>query len=102
VGARDGNLYRHRFIPTFQRFVASHDTVWSIPDEESINVLQQVWDTVYKNKIPHVVEYNDAVFQTVAHPLLTKKSDLTPYVLLGNPTNLRMAREFWVPCNSIH
>jgi len=74
-------MYRRRFIPTYQCFVASHDTVWSIPDAEAVEVMQKILDKVYKKQIVHVVEFNDAVFQTVTQPLtMQPESKLILYV----------------------
>ena len=37
---------------------------WNFTDEDVVDVLQQIWDIIYKN-IPYVVEQKDAVFAAV-------------------------------------
>ena len=49
------------FIPTFLWWVRRQPDLWNLPDDDVIDISQQIWDVLYRN-IPYQVQQKDAIF----------------------------------------
>ena len=72
-GCQTGDAWRHAFVPTYLWWVATRLDPWCLDDDEAIEAMQAIWDTIYDTKdtkIVHVVTLNDAVCSIVNKPIL--------------------------------
>ena len=70
-GAKERNIWRRVFIPTYAIFVANYPDPWTIKDTDAVVALQHVWDAVYVDGqnaagIPFKVAFHDCVFSIVS------------------------------------
>ncbi|KIJ05198.1 hypothetical protein PAXINDRAFT_159125, partial [Paxillus involutus ATCC 200175] len=54
-GCLTANVWRRVYISALAHFAAGYQDPWTIHDEDFKNVLQLIWDEVYKNSIKHTV-----------------------------------------------
>ncbi|KAI5995420.1 hypothetical protein EDD15DRAFT_2195446 [Pisolithus albus] len=62
AGATNDNAWRWLFISTLAHFAASYDNPWTIPDDKFKNMLQEIWDTVYWEKVVYTVVTRGPVY----------------------------------------
>ena len=69
-----GNRFRRVFIPTYERWVGTQANPWVIPDHDTIEVLQAIWNSVYLD-VPLTVTMNDGVFDHVcfSFPFISRR-----------------------------
>ncbi|KAI0644466.1 hypothetical protein C8Q79DRAFT_1011512 [Trametes meyenii] len=67
-GAHRHNAWRAKFVPTFLKALGVLEDPWGVSDKRLLKILQEIWDAVYGNEIPLVVEINDAI-----HSLATQR-----------------------------
>ena len=67
-GCQDNGVWHCVFIPTFLQYLGSRDSkdAWSMVDEETVPVLQKIWDYTYGAKILHKIVIHGAVFSLVS------------------------------------
>ncbi|KAI5985148.1 hypothetical protein EDD15DRAFT_2200763 [Pisolithus albus] len=56
------NTWRHLFISALAYFAAGYDNPWAIPDDKLQHVLQEIWDTVYRDKVVYTVVIGGSVY----------------------------------------
>jgi len=61
--SQDGNppWWRYRIVPTFNWLMAWYKDLWATIDDDAIEHLQQIWNTVYGKVILYTIEAGDAV-----------------------------------------
>ena len=64
-GVHNKNHWHKHFIPTFLWWVRRQQDPWNLPDDDVIDVLQQIWDVLYWN-IPYQVQQKDPVFEVAS------------------------------------
>ncbi|KAI5984034.1 hypothetical protein EDD15DRAFT_2375581 [Pisolithus albus] len=62
AGATNDNAWQRLFISTLAHFAAGYDNPWTIPDDKFKNVLQEIWDTVYWEKVVYTVVTGGPVY----------------------------------------
>ncbi|KIJ14117.1 hypothetical protein PAXINDRAFT_13030 [Paxillus involutus ATCC 200175] len=62
-GATDDNAWRRLFISSLAHYAAGYDNPWSIPDNKFKDVLQEIWDTVYKDRVVYSVVVGGPVYR---------------------------------------
>ena len=64
-GATNDNAWQQLFISSLAHFATGHDNPWSIPDNKFRDVLQEIWNTVYQDKVEHSVVVGGPVYRLV-------------------------------------
>lgn len=65
-GATTNNVWQRVFIPTLAHLSSTHGDPWEgFPDDILLETLQQIWDTVYEDSIPHSVVIGGPVYSIV-------------------------------------
>ncbi|KAI6004697.1 hypothetical protein EDD15DRAFT_2359442 [Pisolithus albus] len=62
LGATNDNAWRRLFISALAYFAAGYDNPWAIPDDKLQHVLQEIWDTVYRDKVVYTVVIGGSVY----------------------------------------
>ncbi|KAI6011732.1 hypothetical protein EDC04DRAFT_2905318 [Pisolithus marmoratus] len=55
AGAMNDNMWQQLFILTLAHFTAGYDNPWTIPNDRFKHVLQEIWDTVYWDKVAYTM-----------------------------------------------
>ncbi|KAF9234301.1 hypothetical protein BU15DRAFT_65844 [Melanogaster broomeanus] len=63
LGATDDNAWQRLFISSLAHYTAGYDNPWSIPDNKFKDVLQEIWDTVYQDKVVYSVVVGGPVYR---------------------------------------
>ena len=79
--------WRKTFIPTYAAYIGTKHSPWDIKDNESIEVMQDCWNHVYRRSTTAVAEYrisgiHDVVFSLVGILILCS---LVEYRLMMQP-----------------
>ncbi|KAJ2961816.1 hypothetical protein NUW54_g14368 [Trametes sanguinea] len=61
ASAHNRSKWGLQFIPTLLRILGTHDDPWNLPDKTMVQLLQRVWDAVYRDQLSYTVRVNDAV-----------------------------------------
>lgn len=66
-GSTNNNTWRKKIIPTYIQYLASRDVkeTWTIDDNDSISLLQTIWNFIYGAELLHTVKLNGPVFSIV-------------------------------------
>ena len=96
-GATDDNAWRWLFISSLAHFAAGYDNPWSIPDNKFRDVLQEIWNTVYQDKVEHSVVVGGPVYRLVSTNLaiytrLTLDVSVVLLTLAGQTRTEQLAR----------
>jgi hypothetical protein len=62
----ENGSWRRVFVPTYLAYAAAHDDPWAILDSDAVNVLQLIFNTVYKGMARHKVKASEAVHYIVS------------------------------------
>ena len=65
-GADDGDRWNAQFIPTLLEYQGSRHDPWTFIGEDSVTVVQKIWDKVYGTSLPYVVEHKIGVHHIVS------------------------------------
>ncbi|KAI6037766.1 hypothetical protein EDC04DRAFT_2604547 [Pisolithus marmoratus] len=66
TGAMNNNMWQQLFISTLTHFTAGYDNPWTIPNDRLKHVLQEIWDTVYWDKVAYTVVIGGPVYSLVS------------------------------------
>ena len=74
----DNNTWQNQIIPTYIQYLAGQDIkeMWTINNNDSIMILQTIWNFIYGAKVPHTIKLNSPAFYIVSvffilFPMLT-------------------------------
>ncbi|KAI6033981.1 hypothetical protein PISMIDRAFT_121072 [Pisolithus microcarpus 441] len=62
LGATNNNAWQCLFISALAYFTAGYDNLWTIPGDKLQHVLQEIWDTMYWDKIMYMVVIGGSVY----------------------------------------
>ena len=65
-GCTDDNMWRRVFLSAVAHFASTYNNPWAILTEKLLSVLQEMWDTVYGDRIEHTVTVNGPVYRLVS------------------------------------
>ena len=67
AGCQDNSAWCRLFIPTCLQYLASRDSdnVWAINNDEAVSMQQNIWNFVYRKKIPHIITVQGPVFALI-------------------------------------
>ena len=71
-GCQTNDAWRHAFIPTYLRWVATQEDPWALDDEKALKAMQHVWDAIYEQKVKYTITLNDPVSSIVSQPIVSK------------------------------
>ncbi|KAN0094365.1 hypothetical protein V8E55_002652 [Tylopilus felleus] len=66
-GCTDDNMWRRVFLSAVAHFASTYNNPWAILTEKLLSVLQEMWDTVYGDRIEHTVTVNGPVYRLSQH-----------------------------------
>ena len=65
-GCQYNGTWHRIFIPTYFQYLACRESdAWAANDDESVSVLQKIWNFVYGDKVPHIITIQGPVFALV-------------------------------------
>ncbi|KAI6098547.1 hypothetical protein F5141DRAFT_1066894 [Pisolithus sp. B1] len=62
LGVMNDNTWQHLFISALTYFTAGYNNPWTIPDDKLQHILQEIWDTMYWDKVMHMVVIGGPVY----------------------------------------
>ena len=59
-------MWRQVFLSAVAHFTSTYNNPWAILTEKLLSVLQETWDTVYRDRIEHTVTVNGPIYHLVS------------------------------------